>query len=550
MSNVLISVASEFDKKGFTQADKGISALTKSVAKFAGSLALARKTQQAMLDYMADEKSTKILAQNLKNLGFAYGSTGAEEFIATMQKQTGILDDELRPAYAQLARVTGSTLETQKLMSLAFDVSAGSGKDFGSVINALSQAYVGNNKGLKSLNIGLTQTELKTKSFKEIVTVLNDEFKGAGGASLDSYAGKMALLQVATANASEAIGKSLLDALSLASGEGGFNAFIKDIESATAALSKMIQYAGRGLATLKLWLDPTKTMKEKLAQWKKLQIQFWAEDLAAKQQKAGIKVWYPVQKTAAETLSKLEKERLALLKKQTAEKRAQAVIDKANKALAAAQEMFDPQGIQIAAALQGNITEEQRARLLLMQKMWELEQAIKQENISQIELLTKQLLELTKQTAQLNANFALLNLINGLLDQIGFGRQLFDINNINQTIALLSQITGIKQTSQSVADLVGNDPKLAKAILVDAANAFAEEVVVNNLSNVPAGATATTSFAGTAYGEMLSYGSPKVNITIDGSVSNLIDVVVDGLQQKSASGVDTRILRNTGGYDW
>ena len=96
MSNVLIRVASEYDGKGFKQADSGIQALTKSVAKFAGGLALAHKAQKAMFDYMADEKATKILAQNLKNVGLAYATQSAEEFIKAMQQQTGVLDDELR----------------------------------------------------------------------------------------------------------------------------------------------------------------------------------------------------------------------------------------------------------------------------------------------------------------------------------------------------------------------------------------------------------------------------------------------------------------------
>lgn len=519
MSNVLISVVSQFDKKGFTQADKGISALTKSVAKFTGGLALAHKTQQAMLSYMADEKATKILAQNLKNLGFAYGSAGAEEFIASLQQQTGILDDELRPAYAQLARVTGSTAETQRLMALAFDVSSGTGQDYASVINALSQAYVGNTKGLKSLNIGLTQAELKTKSFKEITDLLNQEFKGAGAASLDSYAGKMAILQVTTANAAETIGKSLLDALSTASGEGGFESFIKNIDSAAAGLSRLITIAGRGVAAIKIFGNPTKTMQEKLTEFKKLQTQVWAEDLSAAQRKAGMKVWYPEQKAAATALAKLEKDRLALLKKQTAEKRAQAAIDSAQKAVSGAKSMFDLEGIQIAAALQGNITDEQRKRLELMQKIWELEQAIDAGNISLIEKLTKQLEELTKQTTQLNANFAALTKINDIMNSIGYGRQLFDLDNLSRALGMLNSMTGSTYTVQNFASSVPED--LYKPLLIDFANAAAEDVVV-----------------------------PEVNITIDGSVSDLIDVVVNGLQNKSASGVDTRILRNTGGFNW
>lgn len=181
--------------------------------------------------------------------------------------------------------------------------------------------------------------------------------------------------------------------------------------------------------------------------------------------------------------------------------------------------MFDIEGIQIAAALQGTLTEEQRKRLELMQKIWELEQAIDAGNTSLIEKLTKQLEELTKQTAQLNANFQALEKINDILNSIGYGRQLFDNTSLAQTLALLNSITGSTYTPSTFASQVPQD--LYQALLVDFPNAAAEEVVV-----------------------------PEVNITIDGNVDALLDVVVNGLQNKSASGVDTRILRNTGGFNW
>lgn len=527
MSNVLISVVSQFDKKGFTQADRGISALTKSVAKFTGGLALAHKTQQAMLSYMADEKATKILAQNLKNLGFAYGSAGAEEFIASLQQQTGILDDELRPAYAQLARVTGSTAETQRLMSLAFDVSSGTGQDYASVIDALSQAYVGNTKGLKSLNIGLTQAELKTKSFKEITDLLNQEFKGAGAASLDSYAGKMAILQVTTANAAETIGKSLLDALSTASGEGGFESFIKNIDSAAAGLSRLITIAGRGVAAIKIFGNPTKTMQEKLTEFKKLQTQVWAEDLSAAQRKAGMKVWYPEQKAAANALAKLEKDRLALLKKQTAEKKAQAAIDKANALVAKANEKFDIEGIQIAAALQNKtLNDEERKRLELKQAIWNLEQALAQNDLTRIASATALLEKLLGQ-------YNILEKIKALAEELGGNIELIDLTNLAEALSILMAIKNVMLNGEGAAALAAATTPEAIAW-----QAHEEAMAANRRSFLNGGALST----GTT--------PPVVNVTVSGDVKDIIDVVVDGLQNKSASGVDTRILRNTGGFNW
>ncbi|NBW13214.1 MAG: hypothetical protein EBR82_34910, partial [Caulobacteraceae bacterium] len=94
------------------------------------------------------------------------------------------------------AQVTGSATKAQDLMQLAFDVSSGSGLDYASTVDILSQAYVGNTKGLKQLNLGLTQAELKAMDFEQITTKLRQNFAGAGGVALDSYAGSMAKLSV------------------------------------------------------------------------------------------------------------------------------------------------------------------------------------------------------------------------------------------------------------------------------------------------------------------------------------------------------------------
>ena len=138
-----------------------------------------------------DIKAQKLLANSLKNVGLAYASIDVENFISKLQSQTGILDDTLRPAFANLAAVTGSVAKTEKLMGLAFDVSSGSGLDYASTIDLLSQAYVGNTKGLKALKLGLTQAEIKAMSFDEIVDTLNQRFKGAGAIALNSYTGQM-----------------------------------------------------------------------------------------------------------------------------------------------------------------------------------------------------------------------------------------------------------------------------------------------------------------------------------------------------------------------
>jgi len=256
--DVSINIASAFKgKKAFKQADNAVTKLMSSTKKLAGAIGIAYGTR-AVLAYgkasmkaaADDQKAQKILANNLKNVGLAYASVDAESFIQSMEKQTAILDDQLRPAYSQLATTTGSVAKTQELMALAFDVSSGSGLDFASTVDILSQAYVGNTKGLKQLNLGLTQAELKSMSFAEIQDKLKANFAGAGATALDTYAGSMAKLSVATSNASETIGGALLDAVVKVSGSKGIDGLISKIDTLASGIASVITQIGNMVGAL------------------------------------------------------------------------------------------------------------------------------------------------------------------------------------------------------------------------------------------------------------------------------------------------------------
>jgi hypothetical protein len=70
--------------------------------------------------------------------------TANEKFLSQLSMQVGIADDDLRPAMAGFARVTGSVTKAQDLLKLALDGSAAKGKPLKTVSDALSKAYAGN----------------------------------------------------------------------------------------------------------------------------------------------------------------------------------------------------------------------------------------------------------------------------------------------------------------------------------------------------------------------------------------------------------------------
>ena len=247
-TDLVVNIASQFlGKKAFLDADKATKKLTGSVKTLGRTLGVSLSAA-AVLAYgkasvkaaSEDIKAQKLLANSLKNVGLAYATVDVEGFISKMQSQTGVLDDQLRPAFAKLAGVTGSVAKTEKLMALAFDVSSGSSLDYASAVDLLSQAYVGNTKGLKQLNLGLTQAEIKAMSFDEVMALLNERFAGSGKAAIDTYAGQMSLLAAASSNASEIIGTSLLGAIDSLTGSDGIANVGTDIENAAKSLSNFI----------------------------------------------------------------------------------------------------------------------------------------------------------------------------------------------------------------------------------------------------------------------------------------------------------------------
>jgi hypothetical protein len=165
-----IDIASEFvGKQAFKQADTATARLTKQVNGLAksylglyGIQKLARGAGQAARAFAEDDKAAKVLSQTLNNLGLGFGNNAqiVNGYISSLEKQTGVLDDELRPAMDRLLRATGDITKSQKLLKLALDVSAGTGKTLTQVSQSLQKAYLGQTQALGRLGVGLSKAEL------------------------------------------------------------------------------------------------------------------------------------------------------------------------------------------------------------------------------------------------------------------------------------------------------------------------------------------------------------------------------------------------------
>jgi hypothetical protein len=258
MANLIVSAVSTFDNKGLKKGKKEISTFEKQVKSFAKVFAtafsvraLTNYSKKAVQAFMADEKAAKSLEQQLKNTGYQFSSPAVELYISNLQKTTGVLDDELRPAFQQLLTVTGSITMSQDALNTAMNVSAATGRSLSQVTTALSRAYAGNTTGLSRLGAGLDKALLKSGDMDKIMAKLNEKFAGQSAARLGTYAGKMDLLAAAAANSQEIIGKGLLDALTALGDDNSIENITTGMENFATAISEVVVGLGQVGSKLK-----------------------------------------------------------------------------------------------------------------------------------------------------------------------------------------------------------------------------------------------------------------------------------------------------------
>ena len=212
-------------KKGTASADKEVGGFADRVGEFgkkaAAAFAVAAAAAAAYAVKLAvdgvkaaieDEQAQIKLASALEK---ATGATNAqikavEDQILKTSLATGVADDKLRPALQRLAVATGNTEEAQKLLNLALDISAATGKPLETVSNALGKAYEGNTTALVKLNAGISTAEAKTLGYTGAVQQLTDLYGGAAATNADTFQGRIDRVKVAFDETKESIGQALL----------------------------------------------------------------------------------------------------------------------------------------------------------------------------------------------------------------------------------------------------------------------------------------------------------------------------------------------------
>jgi hypothetical protein len=401
-TNIVVRIIGELKDAGFIKAEKRSSALEKKFDKLGKTakrtfLAIAGigALKKSITAFAAEDKAVRQLTVSLNNLGLAYNVPALEAFIKQTELATGVSGEQLRPAIRDLVATTLDAEQATQLLNTALDLAAGTGASLDATVNALTRAFNGNFASLGKIQTRYTSAELEAMGFAEAIATLNGEFKGTSAAAADSYQGKIDRLGTALDDAAKIIGEDVLQALEKLA-DGDFDKVLSGIANAANFLGSAFNSLAFSLAYTREFLGTGFRIDAgEQAKLDAIKNQFFpTPGFGGTRTNPALLRDYAKQ---LELQKKIVKERDKAVKLSEKDKKNQA-------ALARAKAIFDLEKIQIEAALQGKITEEERTRLLLMKAILE-EDADKAEKLSaRLETIQKQTLELAESLTTLEAN--------------------------------------------------------------------------------------------------------------------------------------------------
>lgn len=571
--NIRIDIASEFKDRGFKRASRATTGLErqfKSLGRTVIAVFSARQiirfTQDSVRAFAAEDRAVRALSGTLNNLGLAFQGANVESFISEMQRTTAVADDQLRPALQQLATTTLNVQKAQSLLGLALDISAGTGKDLSAIVNGLSRAYLKDASALARLNLGLTAAQLSTMSFEEAQAALQDRFSGQAALAADSYQGKISKLGIAFDEAQEVVGQKFIKALENVA-DGNFDKVIETIGKAGEMVGNAFIRASYGVQKLKAALGGDFDQIKKLQEAMNLELAGGF----------GARGFVP-----AATLQRQTQQQTTLLRRLENERKKAANEEKKRireqTALRRAGTVFDMENIQIVAALQGRVSEDQRLRLTALL-------AINEKNAEAAEKLSMAVLatnaaalqsigvtikagdsvdDVIKKIINSQAQLALVQLgitnlpkaknpfedwtsvITAILADIGkVSAAINSIPKYNPTGANIVNPTTVTSTSpapKTSFDVIAKEhADTAAAVVAATTSPQATATIVDELTKRQEMARLATNaaFTGLAEFKAREYGDIIVQINMEGSViseRDLVEVITDQLYQNQKTG--------------
>lgn len=192
------------------KAGVAFAAATAAATAYAGKLLI-----DGVKSAIEDEAAQAKLAGTLERVAGASAETvkAVEDYITKTSLAVGVTDDQLRPAFDRLVRSTGDAGKAQDALNIALNISAATGKSLETVTAAVGKALDGNATALGKVAGGFEASEIKGKTFADLLPILTERFGGAAQEQAETFAGKMDRLGIAFNEAKETAGSFLLDVI-------------------------------------------------------------------------------------------------------------------------------------------------------------------------------------------------------------------------------------------------------------------------------------------------------------------------------------------------
>jgi hypothetical protein len=208
-----LTAATKGAQSQLTAMNKRASSVSRGITKAFAAIGIGfslgvikRELEEAAKAAVEDTKSMTLLATAMENTGKASAVqvAEAEKAIKSMQLQSAVADDDLRPAYQKLFIATGSVTESNRLMKIALDASAATGKSLDAVSQAMAKSLAGSDTALVKLIPSI-------KGATDPMATLEATFAGAAeaAANTDPYQ----RMQIIFGEMQEQIGMALLPLL-------------------------------------------------------------------------------------------------------------------------------------------------------------------------------------------------------------------------------------------------------------------------------------------------------------------------------------------------
>jgi hypothetical protein len=598
MSLVIDIVGQFSGKKAFDQAESAAERLGRTVKTALIGVGVTAFAKSAISAFAAQEKQLNLFKNSLRTIGFEFATSDSLAFLNSLKLQYGVVDEQLIPAYQQLLTTTRSLAASQNLTNVALDIAARQNISVTAAADALSKAYLGNTKSVGALGLGISKATLASGDFSAILKEITNITKGSAASAADTFSGKLAKIKVAADSAKVSIGAGLVEALMQISKSTDIDQLQGKIinfgNSAAETLGNVGRLISENIVLLKsfaivlaaaftvnkiaAFITSLQTIVKVVKQLRNALLasavarNFLFNPIGAAALTAGMFAAIGLITKGVEALSDstiratenianlfgaskalgvggdqggaakyaeyaaaraaADAKSAAAAQLKATQAQTKALKDQAK--LKKAQTLFDLDQIQILAALQGQVTEDEKLRL-------SLQLALIQGNASEAERLSRELAASQLQTT--NLAMAISKLPTALNPFANWGSEIDDLlQQLLELYNMLNKISQIKPTSPLASAFIGSQGGY------DAGGRYVGTPFGQAGSNVSkfigseGGYDMAANYVGTPFGQAQAQSS-TTNIYVNGATQQLLNELRTGLIDSSASGSFSSIGR-------